>query len=266
MWCHDAVMIWWCDGVMLWCCHGVGVMLRWCDGVLMWWGDDVVLWWCDDVMAWCCNDMVVMVWWCDAVMVWYCAVIVMVCPSIDCCDSWHAHTSTHKKAKTISLVRSIILSISSNDSNHKSDSHVMCSQFCLGEQTSHHIQYPTTIPAPCSCLLLMKFRYQEIIWGGDEENSTGHGHASCVWHFTQHGKSGRTRIMHTTCSPSHHSHLDKHEVVNGTKKTLLVHRKGATRAFGPGHPQIPRDYQPIGLFIAFFIAMVLLFMVLDHHC
>jgi tRNA-splicing ligase RtcB len=30
------------------------------------------------------------------------------------------------------------------------------------------------------------------------------------------------------------------------KKTLLVHRKGSTRAFPPNHPSIPKDYQKIG--------------------
>lgn len=34
--------------------------------------------------------------------------------------------------------------------------------------------------------------------------------------------------------------------VNGKEKMLCVHRKGATRAFGPGHPELPRDYQKIG--------------------
>jgi tRNA-splicing ligase RtcB len=34
--------------------------------------------------------------------------------------------------------------------------------------------------------------------------------------------------------------------VNGKEKTLCVHRKGATRAFGPGHPELPADYQAIG--------------------
>jgi tRNA-splicing ligase RtcB len=40
----------------------------------------------------------------------------------------------------------------------------------------------------------------------------------------------------------------KHEThdVNGSKRKLYVHRKGATRAFGPGNPQIPKDYQSIG--------------------
>ena len=27
---------------------------------------------------------------------------------------------------------------------------------------------------------------------------------------------------------------------------VCVHRKGATRAFGPGHPQVPEDYKDVG--------------------
>lgn len=39
--------------------------------------------------------------------------------------------------------------------------------------------------------------------------------------------------------------LERH-TVNGEKKTLCVHRKGATRAFPPGHPEIPEDYRAVG--------------------
>jgi hypothetical protein len=35
-------------------------------------------------------------------------------------------------------------------------------------------------------------------------------------------------------------------MVDGQLKTLLVHRKGSTRAFPPHHPLIPVDYQFIG--------------------
>ena len=35
-------------------------------------------------------------------------------------------------------------------------------------------------------------------------------------------------------------------VVEGKKHRVCVHRKGATRAFPPGHPQVPRDYRSIG--------------------
>ncbi len=35
-------------------------------------------------------------------------------------------------------------------------------------------------------------------------------------------------------------------MVNGNTEKLIVHRKGATRAFGPGHPDIPEAYRPFG--------------------
>ena len=39
--------------------------------------------------------------------------------------------------------------------------------------------------------------------------------------------------------------IEEHEV-NGRKMKLIVHRKGATRAFPPGHPELPEIYRPIG--------------------
>jgi len=39
--------------------------------------------------------------------------------------------------------------------------------------------------------------------------------------------------------------IEEHEV-NGKKKKLIVHRKGATRAFPPGHPELPEIYRPLG--------------------
>ncbi len=35
-------------------------------------------------------------------------------------------------------------------------------------------------------------------------------------------------------------------LVEGREMTLCVHRKGATRAFGPGHRVLPDDYRPVG--------------------
>jgi tRNA-splicing ligase RtcB len=39
--------------------------------------------------------------------------------------------------------------------------------------------------------------------------------------------------------------LERHEV-GGEEKTLCVHRKGATRAFPPGHPEVPAEYRHLG--------------------
>ncbi|MCD6328087.1 RtcB family protein [bacterium] len=38
---------------------------------------------------------------------------------------------------------------------------------------------------------------------------------------------------------------EKHDM-DGRKETLVVHRKGATRAFPPGHPELPKEYRPVG--------------------
>ena len=46
-------------------------------------------------------------------------------------------------------------------------------------------------------------------------------------------------VSHNTCK------LEEHEVA-GRRRWLYVHRKGATRAFGPGHPAIPLKYRDAG--------------------
>lgn len=46
-------------------------------------------------------------------------------------------------------------------------------------------------------------------------------------------------VSHNTCK------VEEHRVGKQSRR-LFVHRKGATRAFGPGHPDIPPDLQAIG--------------------
>jgi tRNA-splicing ligase RtcB len=46
-------------------------------------------------------------------------------------------------------------------------------------------------------------------------------------------------VSHNTCRRERH-------VVQGEAKTLYVHRKGATRAFGPGDPHVPEPFQRMG--------------------
>lgn len=46
-------------------------------------------------------------------------------------------------------------------------------------------------------------------------------------------------VSHNTCKVEEH-------VIDGTPRRLFVHRKGATRAFGPGHRDLPPELQPIG--------------------
>jgi tRNA-splicing ligase RtcB (3'-phosphate/5'-hydroxy nucleic acid ligase) len=52
--------------------------------------------------------------------------------------------------------------------------------------------------------------------------------------------------MHLVYDVSHNIAKVEHHEVEGKTKRLLVHRKGATRAFPPHHPLIPVDYQLTG--------------------
>jgi tRNA-splicing ligase RtcB len=45
---------------------------------------------------------------------------------------------------------------------------------------------------------------------------------------------------------SHNTAKFEDHVVDGVTKTLLVHRKGATRAFGPDHEDVPARYRSLG--------------------
>jgi tRNA-splicing ligase RtcB (3'-phosphate/5'-hydroxy nucleic acid ligase) len=45
---------------------------------------------------------------------------------------------------------------------------------------------------------------------------------------------------------AHNIAKEETHVVNGARRRLLVHRKGATRAFPPGHPELPADYRALG--------------------
>jgi len=46
-------------------------------------------------------------------------------------------------------------------------------------------------------------------------------------------------VSHNTCKVERHK-------VNGQMKELFIHRKGATRAYGPGHPDLPAAFKDVG--------------------
>ncbi|MCS6952655.1 MAG: RtcB family protein [Bryobacterales bacterium] len=57
------------------------------------------------------------------------------------------------------------------------------------------------------------------------------------------GKSARLTLIYDVC---HNIAKRERHTVNGEKRDVLVHRKGATRAFPPGHREIPAAYRQIG--------------------
>lgn len=74
----------------------------------------------------------------------------------------------------------------------------------------------------------------------------------CIMHWSREtfmkvlGLSPRELGMSLIYDVAHNiAKVETHEV-NGMKTKLIVHRKGATRAFPPGHPELPELYRPIG--------------------
>ena len=60
------------------------------------------------------------------------------------------------------------------------------------------------------------------------------------------GQSAESMEMNCVYDVAHNTaKLEEHDV-NGKRQQVLVHRKGATRAFGPGREEVPKIYRDIG--------------------
>ena len=74
----------------------------------------------------------------------------------------------------------------------------------------------------------------------------------CIAHWTRmsfeqvFGRSWTDMGMRQVYDVSHNMAKIEEHVVEGVQMRLCVHRKGATRSFPPGHPDIPSRYQEIG--------------------
>ena len=74
----------------------------------------------------------------------------------------------------------------------------------------------------------------------------------CIAHWVREsfvkvlGKSQRELGMEQVYDVCHNIAKIEEHTIDGKKQTLCVHRKGATRAFPAGHPDVPKIYRNIG--------------------
>jgi len=74
----------------------------------------------------------------------------------------------------------------------------------------------------------------------------------CIAHWTRQsfahvfGTSHRELGMSQVYDVTHNIAKIEEHVIDGKKETLCIHRKGATRAFPKGHPDVPIKYRHIG--------------------
>jgi tRNA-splicing ligase RtcB len=60
------------------------------------------------------------------------------------------------------------------------------------------------------------------------------------------GRSAEALGLRTVYDVAHNTAKLETHVVDGARRELLVHRKGATRAFAPGMPGLPLEYRETG--------------------
>ncbi len=74
----------------------------------------------------------------------------------------------------------------------------------------------------------------------------------CLMHWTKEvfmrvlNLSPRTLGLTLIYDVAHNIAKVEEHIIDGKKMNLIVHRKGATRAFAPGHPELPETYSNIG--------------------
>jgi len=74
----------------------------------------------------------------------------------------------------------------------------------------------------------------------------------CLMHLTREvfekvfNRSAKDLGMHLIYDVAHNIAKFEKYNIDGKEKLLCVHRKGATRAFGPGHPELPERYKKTG--------------------
>jgi tRNA-splicing ligase RtcB len=60
------------------------------------------------------------------------------------------------------------------------------------------------------------------------------------------GSSAESLGLHMVYDVAHNTAKVEDHTVKGNRRRVLVHRKGATRAFGPGRDEVPRMYRELG--------------------
>jgi tRNA-splicing ligase RtcB (3'-phosphate/5'-hydroxy nucleic acid ligase) len=91
-----------------------------------------------------------------------------------------------------------------------------------------------------------------LTWARWQRRPTSHGATAVMMHLATNafmealGISRRELGLTLIYAVCHNIAKFEDHVVDGVKRVLCVDRKGATRAFGPGHPELPKAYRHLG--------------------
>lgn len=127
--------------------------------------------------------------------------------------------------------------------------HQVCTDY-LAEMGAAMKRYQITLPdRQLACVPIQSPEGQAYLAAMRASANFAWANRQVILHFLRgsleklYGKDVRVELIYDVC---HNIAKQERHEVDGRKRTVLVHRKGATRAFPPGHREIPAAYGAIG--------------------
>ena len=127
--------------------------------------------------------------------------------------------------------------------------HQICTDF-VAQMGAAMKRYDISVPdRQLACVPIQSPEGQSYLAAMNASANFAWANRQAILHFlrgafrTIFGKATHMDLLYDVCH-----NIAKHEkhVVGGVKRDVLVHRKGATRAFPPGHRDLPASYKHIG--------------------
>ncbi len=111
-------------------------------------------------------------------------------------------------------------------------------------------KYGITLPdRQLACVPIQSPEGRSYLGAMDAAANFAWANRQAITHFVRQafarlfGKSSRLRVVYDV---AHNIAKRERHAVDGRQREVLVHRKGATRAFPPGHPETPGRYRGVG--------------------
>ncbi len=127
--------------------------------------------------------------------------------------------------------------------------HQVCTDY-LAQMGAAMKRYGITLPdRQLACVPIQSPEGQAYLGAMRAAANFAWANRQAILHFTRgafqkvFGRGVRMNLIYDVC---HNIAKRETHTVEGRKVDVLVHRKGATRAFPPGHREIPRAYRAIG--------------------
>lgn len=127
--------------------------------------------------------------------------------------------------------------------------HQVCTDY-LAEMGAAMKRYEISLPdRQLACVPIQSAEGQAYLSAMRASANFAWANRQAILHFLRgslrqvFGKSTRVSLIYDVC---HNIAKRERHIVDGKKRDVLVHRKGATRAFPPGHREIPGAYKHVG--------------------